>query len=180
RYRFGAGEYKYFTYPLPDVIQQIRATVYPPLSVIANDWFSRLNIKHTFPEHHDELLQQCRDNGQRQCTVLILKYNNGGHNTLHQDLYGETFFPMQLVLFLSEPDIDYTGGEFVLTQQVPRAQSRVVVLKPRRGDGLIFTTNFRPIKSARGYYRATMKHGVSDVHEGKRYTLGIPFHDAMR
>jgi len=111
--------------------------------------------------------------------VLILKYGEGGHNTLHQDLYGEIFFPMQLVLFLNEPERDYTGGEFVLTLQIPRAQSKAIVLKPRRGDMLLFTTNFRPVKGARGFYRARMRHGVSEVHTGNRHTLGIIFHDAL-
>lgn len=179
RYRFGLGEYKYFNYPLPDLIQQIRSGIYPQLAPIANAWFKTLHIDKQFPPTHQELLQQCRTNSQEKATVLILKYGKGGHNTLHQDLYGDIYFPIQTVLFLSEPDIDYTGGEFVLTEQIPRAQSKAIVLKPRKGDMLIFTTNFRPVKGTKGYYRVNMKHGVSEIHDGMRYTLGIIFHDAL-
>ena len=132
-----------------------------------------------FPGTHRELQALCRDQGQEKPTVLILKYGKGGFNTLHQDLYGALFFPIQLVIFLSEPDLDYTGGEFVLTEQVPRAQSRAIVLKPQKGDMLLFTTNFRPVQGQRGYYRANMRHGVSELHSGERYTLGIIFHDAV-
>ncbi|MEB2774375.1 2OG-Fe(II) oxygenase [Algoriphagus sp. D3-2-R+10] len=178
RYRFGLGEYKYFNYPLPDLIQQIRTEIYPQLAPIANAWFNVLNIDRKFPLQHAELVQQCHENEQQKATVLILKYGKGGFNTLHQDLYGDIYFPIQTVLFLSEPDSDYSGGEFVLTEQIPRAQSKAVVLKPRKGDMLIFTTNFRPVKGARGYYRVNMKHGVSQVHHGERYTLGVIFHDA--
>ncbi len=179
RYRFGLGEYKYFNYPLPDLIQQVRTSIYPQLAPIANAWFKALHIDKQFPPVHQELLQQCQTNNQRKATVLILKYGKGGHNTLHQDLYGDIYFPIQTVLFLTEPDKDYTGGEFVLTEQIPRAQSKAIVLKPRKGDMLIFTTNFRPVKGEKGHYRVNMKHGVSEVHNGKRYTLGIIFHDAV-
>ena len=179
RYRFGLGEYKYFNYPLPDMIQQIRENIYPHLAPIANAWFGALNIDKQFPPEHAELLQQCHQNGQQKATVLILKYGKGGFNTLHQDLYGDIYFPMQIVLFLSEPDKDFTGGEFVLTQQIPRAQSKAIVLKPNKGDILIFTTNFKPQKGTKGYYRVNMKHGVSEVKIGERYTLGIIFHDAV-
>ena len=179
RYRFGLGEYKYFGYPLPPLIQNIREQIYPHLAPIANAWMNALKIDKAFPDTLAELQQQCHAAGQDKPTVLILKYGEGGHNTLHQDLYGEIYFPMQLVLFLSEPDEDYTGGEFVLTQQVPRAQSKAIVLKPRKGDMLLFTTNFRPMKGTKGYYRVNMKHGVSELHSGERYTLGIIFHDAL-
>lgn len=179
RYRFGLGEYKYFTYPLPPLLQTIRETVYPRLAPVANTWMEALQIAQRFPDTFSELQELCRANGQVQPTVLILKYGPGGHNTLHQDLYGDLFFPIQLVLFLSEPEADYTGGEFVLTQQVPRAQSKAIILKPRKGDLLLFTTNFRPAKGSRSYYRVNMKHGVSEVHTGERYTLGIIFHDAL-
>ncbi|SFW57741.1 hypothetical protein SAMN02927921_02475 [Sinomicrobium oceani] len=179
RYRFGSGEYKYFNYPLPEVIQQIRTKIYPYLLPVANTWFRVLNMNKQFPLEHAELLQQCHQNGQRKATVLILKYGKGGFNTLHQDLYGEIYFPIQIVLFLNEPDQDFTGGEFVLTQQIPRAQSKAIVLKPKKGDMLIFTTNFKPEKGEKGYYRVNMKHGVSKVHSGERYTLGIIFHDAI-
>lgn len=178
RYRFGLGEYKYFDYPLPDIVQTVRSYIYPHLAAIANAWFSRLNIDKQFPVQHEELLQQCHENGQLKATVLILKYGKGGFNTLHQDLYGAVYFPVQIVLFLSEPGADYTGGEFVLTMQVPRAQSKAVVLNPRKGDVLIFTTNFKPEKGTKGYYRVNVKHGVSELHSGERYTLGIIFHDA--
>lgn len=179
RFRFGSGEYKYFNYPLPELIQQIRTSIYPKLAPIANAWFRALNMDKQFPLQHAELLQQCHKNGQQKATVLILKYGQGGFNTLHQDLYGDIYFPIQIVLFLNEPDQDFTGGEFVLTQQIPRAQSKAIVLKPRKGDGLIFTTHFKPEKGTKGYYRVNMKHGVSEVKSGERHTLGIIFHDAL-
>ena len=179
RYRFGLGEYKYFNYPLPNLIQNIRENIYPNLASIANAWMKVLNINTVFPQTHKQLLEQCQANNQKKATVLILKYGKGGHNTLHQDLYGEVYFPIQTVLFLNEPDQDFTGGEFVLTQQTPRAQSKAIVLKPKKGDMLIFTTNFRPVKGSKGYYRVNMKHGVSEIHSGERHTLGIIFHDAL-
>lgn len=178
RYRFGLGEYKYFSYPLPKLINEIRDTVYPHLAKIANKWMQVLKIDKVFPLLHDELKTQCGELGQTKPTVLILKYNKGGFNTLHQDLYGELYFPLQLVLFLNQPDEDFTGGEFVLTEQIPRSQTKANVLTPKKGDMLIFTTNFRPVKGIKGYYRANMKHGVSTLHGGRRYTLGIIFHDA--
>ncbi|WP_062058540.1 2OG-Fe(II) oxygenase [Aquimarina longa] len=179
RYRFGLGEYKYFNYPLPEIVQIIRETMYPKLSQIANLWMKVLKIDKIFPETFSELQLLCHQNGQLKPTPLILKYGKGGFNTLHQDLYGEIYFPIQAVLFLSEPDKDYIGGEFVLIQQMPRAQSKAIVLKPKKGDMLIFTTNYRPVKGVKGYYRAHMKHGVSELSEGERYTLGIIFHEAV-
>lgn len=179
RYRYGLGEYKYFDYPLPPIIQLLRANVYQHLAPIANRWMEMLNMNTVFPATHDELLTQCHAHNQRQATVLILKYSKGGFNTLHQDLYGAVYFPIQAVLFLSEPGEDYQGGEFVLTEQVPRAQTKAIVLQPKKGDMLIFTTNFRPAKGRKGYHRVNMKHGVSEVHDGERYTLGIIFHDAL-
>jgi hypothetical protein len=179
RYRFGLGEYKYFNYPLPDLIQTIRENVYPKLAPVANAWMNMLNIDKHFPETFKELQALCHANNQLKATVLILKYGKGGYNTLHQDLYGDVYFPLQAVLFLNEPDEDFTGGEFVLTQQTPRAQSKAIVLKPKKGDMLIFTTNFRPVKGIKGYYRVNMKHGVSEVYSGERHTLGIIFHDAL-
>ena len=178
-YHFGLGEYKYFNYPLPNLIQSIRESIYPKLSPIANAWMKALNIDTTFPDTHQQLLGQCHSNNQKKATVLILKYGKGGYNTLHQDLYGEVYFPIQTVLFLNEPGQDYTGGEFVLTQQTPRTQSKAIVLKPKKGDMLIFTTNFRPVKGTKGYYRVYMKHGVSEIYYGERHTLGIIFHDAL-
>ena len=179
RYRFGLGEYKYFKYPLPVLVQSIRETIYPELAPIANDWMKVLKIEKRFPETLTELLVLSHEHNQLKPTPLILKYGQGGHNTLHQDLYGDIWFPLQTVLFLSDPDLDYSGGEFVLTQQTPRAQSKAIILKPGKGDLLIFTTNFRPVKGSKGYYRTNIKHGVSEVHGGERYTLGIIFHDAV-
>lgn len=178
RYRFGLGEYKYFRYPLPALVQQLRESVYPKLAPIANNWMRVLNIDKQFPGSLPELLELCRSQNQQRPTPLILQYGKGGYNTLHQDIYGDVYFPMQLVLFLNEPGKDYQGGEFVLVEQRPRAQSRAIVLKPRKGDLLLFTTNFRPVKGSKGFYRVNMKHGVSELAAGKRYTLGIIFHDA--
>lgn len=179
RHRFGLGEYKYFNYRLPTLIQTIRENVYPHLAPIANGWMKMLNIDRQFPDTFQELETLCHTSNQTKSTVLILKYGKGGHNTLHQDLYGELFFPIQVVMFLNEPDEDFTGGKFVLTQQTPRAQSKAIVLEPKKGDMLIFTTNFRPVKGNKGYYRVIMKHGVSELHEGERHTVGIIFHDAL-
>jgi uncharacterized protein len=179
RYRFGAGEYKYFKYPLPKLIEEIREKIYPVLSSIANQWMEVLGTGIQYPQSFETFQQYCRKHQQDKPTVLILKYGKGGHNTMHQDLYGDVFFPIQLVIFLDEPGIDYEGGEFVLLEQRPRAQSKAVVLKPGKGDILLFTTNFRPVKGSKGYYRVNMKHGVSQVHSGARHTLGIIFHDAQ-
>lgn len=180
RHNYGLGEYRYFDYPLPQLLSNIRKEVYPYLSAVANGWMKALRIDKQFPAQHETLLEQCRENNQVKPTALILKYGKGGFNTLHQDLYGNVYFPMQAVLMLTEPGKDYTGGEFVLTEQMPRAQSKAIVLTPKKGDMLIFTTNFRPAKGSRGYYRANMKHGVSAVHTGKRMALGIIFHDAEK
>lgn len=179
RYRFGLGSYKYWNYPLPALVQSLRETLYPKLMPIANAWMELLNIDKRFPETFEDFQARCHENGQLKPTPLILQYGEGGHNTLHQDLYGDVYFPIQAACFLNEPDQDYTGGEFVLTQQVPRAQSRAMVLRPKRGDMIVFATHFRPVKGTRGYYRASMRHGVSCVHSGKRYAMGIIFHDAV-
>lgn len=179
RYRFGLGEYKYFNYPLPALIQEIREEIYSNLVPIANLWMKALNIDQQFPSALSELKSLCDAQDQTKPTVLILKYGKGGFNTLHQDLYGAVYFPIQIVLFLNEPEADYQGGEFVLTEQIPRAQSKAIVLKPNRGDMLVFTTNFRPVKGTKGYYRVNMKHGVSELQAGERHTLGIIFHDAL-
>ncbi|MFC4873434.1 2OG-Fe(II) oxygenase [Negadavirga shengliensis] len=179
RHRFGYGEYKYFNYPLPALIHSIRETLYPFLVPVANLWMKVLHTGRRFPDTHKELLEQCIAHGQHKPTPLILKYGPGGYNTLHQDLYGEIYFPMQAVLFLSDPVNDHAGGEFVLTEQVPRAQTKATVLKPRKGDILVFTTHFRPAKGKNAYYRINVKHGVSEVVQGERYTLGIIFHDAL-
>ncbi len=179
RYRFGLGEYKYFNYPLPELIQTIREAIYEKLAPVANLWMKVLDIDTSYPESLKELHLQCVKEQQTKPTPLILKYGKGGFNTMHQDLYGSLFFPIQCVLFLAEPGEDFTGGEFVLMEQIPRAQSKAIVLTPKKGDMLIFTTNFRPEKGSRGYYRVNMKHGVSKVHSGERFTLGIIFHDAL-
>ncbi|OCX53243.1 prolyl 4-hydroxylase subunit alpha [Mucilaginibacter sp. PPCGB 2223] len=179
RYRFGLGEYRYFDYPLPEIIQNIRESVYPKLAPVANTWMQVLNIDTRYPDTFKELQAQCHAGGQLKPTPLILKYGPGGFNTLHQDLYGDIYFPIQTVLFLNRADEDYTGGEFVLVQQTPRAQSKAIVLKPNKGDMLIFTTNFRPVKGSKGYHRVNMKHGVSEVRSGERYTLGVIFHEAL-
>jgi hypothetical protein len=178
RYRFGFGEYKYYQYPLPGVIQQLRETAYPHLAPIANNWMRVLNIDRHYPESLEQLLEHCHAQNQLRPTPLILRYDKGGYNTLHQDLYGDVYFPIQLVFFLNEPELDYKGGEFVLIEKRPRAQSKVIVLKPGKGDMLLFTTNFRPVKGNKGYYRVNMKHGVSEISNGIRHTLGIIFHDA--
>jgi len=178
RYRFGFGEYKYFNYPLPDIVQALRENLYPQLVPIANCWMQMLRINQSFPESFEKLQEECHSNNQLKPTPLLLKYGIGGFNTLHQDLYGEVYFPLQAVFMLNQPNIDYTGGELVLTQQTPLAQSRAIVLTPQKGDMVILTTHFKPTKGVRGYYRVNMKHGVSEAHEGQRHTLGIIFHDA--
>ena len=179
KFRFGQGEYKYFEYPLPDVIQTLRESIYPYLADLANNWMQMLKLERQFPDNFIEFQAQCHQNHQNKATVLLLRYGKGGYNTLHQDLYGEVYFPFQLVYFLDQFEQDYSGGEFVMTEQVPRAQSKAMVIKPNQGDMLIFATNFRPVKGKKGYYRANMKHGVSEVHQGQRNTLGIIFHDAI-
>ena len=178
RHRYGLGEYKYFDYPLPRLVQGLREAIYPHLVPIANTWMEQLAMEKTFPDTLSELQHECHAQGQLKPTPLLLKYTVGGFNTLHQDLYGEIFFPLQAAVILNKPGIDYTGGEFVLTQQAPRAQGRAIVLNPDMGEMIIFTTNNRPVMGARAYRRVNMKHGVSEVHSGIRHTLGIIFHDA--
>jgi uncharacterized protein len=178
RYQFGSGEYKYFKYPLPNIIEGIRHEIYPYLAMIANDWMMKLGIEKTFPNQLHELLTLCHENGQNRPTPLILKYETGDWNALHQDLYGEIFFPFQMVIFLTQPNTDYSGGEFIMVENRPRMQSKGIVLQPNKGEAVIFTTNFRPTLGGRGYYRTSMRHGVSEVRSGKRINLGIIFHDA--
>lgn len=178
RYRFGKGEYKYFNYPLPAMLVDLRQNLYRGLVPVANEWMERLNIDRRYPDELRKFLSDCHSANQVRPTPLILRYETGGFNTLHQDLYGDVFFPFQVVCMLSQPGNDFQGGEIVFVEQLPRAQSRAVVLAPSQGDAIVFTTNFRPVKGTRGYYRAKMKHGVSPVREGKRHTLGIIFHDA--
>jgi uncharacterized protein len=179
RFRFGEGEYKYFTYPLPSLVQALREQIYPRLAVIANAWAQALGQSDLYPLSHDKMLAFCRRNGQTKPTPLLLRYAAGGYNCLHQDLYGEIAFPLQLTLFLSRPDGDFTGGEFLLVEQRPRAQSRGEVLAPEQGEIVIFATRHRPVQGIRDYYRSTMRHGVSTVHSGSRFTLGVIFHDAQ-
>lgn len=179
RYRFGKGEYKYFQYPLPELITTLREKIYAEIVPVANQWMQELNINMTFPDTHQKMQALCKEHGQEKPTILILKYGEGGFNTLHQDLYGEIYFPMQVVFMLDQIDQDYSGGEFVITAQIPRAQSKANVLKPNRGDMIILTTHFRPEKGSKGFYRVNMKHGVSPLHRGKRHSLGIIFHDAL-
>lgn len=178
RYRFGKGEYKYFNYPLPPVIQSLRANLYEGLAPLANEWMQKLSIDIQYPAHHADFINQCHAKNQNRPTPLILQYEAGGFNTLHQDLYGEVYFPFQIVFVLTEDGVEYTGGELVLTELVPRAQSKAEVIRSKRGDGIVITTNFRPVLGTRGYYRSNMKHGVSEVKSGRRYALGIIFHDA--
>lgn len=178
RYRFGLGEYKYIDYPLPPLVQSLRELFYPALVPIANEWMERLGIDIRYPEKLDEFLSLCHTSGQVRATPLILHYDRGGYNTLHQDLYGDIYFPFQVVFMLTERGKDYEGGELVFVEQLPRAQSRAEVVTPGKGDAVVFTTNFRPVKGSRGYYRSRIKHGVSTVKEGTRYTMGLIFHDA--
>ncbi len=179
RHRFGLGEYKYYDYPLPPIIQVLREEIYSRLAPMANGWMNALRIDVSYPKTLNQLHQHCKEHNQLKPTPLILKYGKGGFNTLHQDLYGDVYFPLQVAIFLNEPEVDYTGGEFVLTQQNPRAQSKATVLRPNKGDMLIFPTRYKPVMGARGYHRTTMKHGVSEVTSGERYVMGIIFHDAV-
>jgi uncharacterized protein len=179
RYNFGRGEYKYFKYPLPPIVQQLRETMYPHLAPLANEWLDRLGGKEPrFPKQLSDFTRQCHRAGQKRPTPLMLKYGPGDYNCLHRDLYGDIFFPFQATFFLSRSGKDFTGGEFVLSEQQPRRQSRIEVLSPNQGDAVIFSVDHRPIRGARGYYRAHLRHGVSTVRSGSRYTLGIIFHDA--
>ncbi|MCR8634267.1 2OG-Fe(II) oxygenase [Paenibacillus radicis (ex Xue et al. 2023)] len=178
RYRFGIGEYKYYQAPLPDLLQQLREGFYPELALTANRWLEQLGRNTVFPPALPAFLDLCHQQGQLRSTPLILKYETGGYNCLHQDLYGEVFFPFQVVFALNQRGKDYTGGEFLLTEQRPRAQSRGHVLTLEQGAGIIFPTNHRPVLGARGYYKTTLRHGVSTITSGARYSLGIIFHDA--
>jgi len=178
RYRFGVGEYKYFSEPLPPSVQAVRESAYPPLAVIANRWEAALKTGVRHPADLAGLQALCARRGQKKPTPLLLRYDAGGYNCLHQDLYGEVVFPIQLTVLLSEPGEDFEGGEFILVEQRPRAQSRGSVVRLEQGEAVIFTTRFRPAAGARGHYRATMRHGVSRVLSGERYTLGVIFHNA--
>lgn len=178
RYRFGVGEYKYFANPLPPLVEALREGAYPPLAAIANRWEVALGAATRHPGDLASLLARCRRRGQDKPTPLLLRYEAGGCNCLHQDLYGEVVFPLQLTCFLSRRGADYTGGEFLLVEQRPRAQSRGEAIATEQGEIVIFTTRWRPARGARGYHRATVRHGVSRVLTGSRYSLGVIFHDA--
>ena len=178
RHAFGSGEYKYFSYPLPELIAQLRNDLYPPLSEIANRWNAMLGIVERFPATHANYLRQCHAAGQTRPTPLLLRYGPGDYNRLHQDLYGEKVFPLQLTLLLSQPQNDFTGGEFVMTESRARMQTRPYVAPLGQGDAVVFAVNLRPVRSAHSYGRVTMRHGVSALHSGQRFALGIIFHDA--
>lgn len=178
QFRFGVGDYQYFAHPLPEIVEQLRTSFYQRLHRIANRWMEDLAATERYPDTLEQFLKICRKHGQSKATPLLLHYGVGGYNCLHQDLYGEIAFPLQLTCFLNEPGRDYMGGEFLLVEQRPRAQSKGEVIAPHQGEILIFTTRYRPVKGGHGYYRASIRHGVSRVTSGVRYTLGVIFHDA--
>jgi hypothetical protein len=178
RHGFGKGEYQYFRYPLPKLIGGIRTALYPRLAGAANTWNERMGIAHRFPGDHASFLKECHDAGQSRPTPLLLQYVPGDFNCLHQDLYGDIWFPIQVAILLSEPGRDFTGGEFVLTEQRPRMQSRVEVVPLRQGDAVAFAVHNRPVQGTKGIYRVNMRHGVSRLRSGMRHTVGVIFHDA--
>ena len=179
RYRFGVGDYKYFNHPLPEIVSSLRTSAYPHLANTANRWAENLGDQSPrFPAEHAAFLRICHKAGQSKPTPLLLHYEAGGYNCLHQDIYGEVAFPLQMVFLLGQQGRDWQGGEFLLVEQQPRAQSKAEVVHADQGQAIIFTTRYRPVRGTRGYYRVNMKHGVSRVHRGTRYTLGIIFHDA--
>jgi hypothetical protein len=178
RHGFGRGEYKYFAYPLPELIQALRTALYPRLAAIANRWNEAMGVAVRFPAEHKDFLKRCHEAGQPRPTPLLLQYGPGDYNCLHQDLYGEHVFPLQATVLLSQPGKDFSGGEFVLTEQRPRMQSRAEVVPLRQGEAAIFPVHHRPVQGTRGIYRVNMRHGVSRIREGRRHTLGVIFHDA--
>jgi hypothetical protein len=178
RHGFGRGEYKYFSYPLPEVIAGIRTALYPCLTTIANTWCERMGLPTRYPQQHAAFLERCHAAGQTKPTPLLLQYGPGDYNCLHQDLYGELVFPLQATILLSRPGEDFTGGEFVITEQRPRMQSRPEVVPLQQGDAVIFAVHHRPVNGTRGSYRVNLRHGVSRLRSGQRHTVGVIFHDA--
>jgi hypothetical protein len=178
RHGFGRGEYKYFAYPLPDLLAKMRSDLYPKLAHVANRWNMEMGIAIQYPKVHAEFLRRCHEAGQSRPTPLLLQYEAGDYNCLHQDLYGDHVFPLQVAILLSEPGRDFDGGEFVLTEQRPRMQSRASVVPLRQGDGVVFAVHHRPVRGTRGAYRVNLRHGVSEIRSGRRHTLGIIFHDS--
>lgn len=178
RHGFGRGEYKYFAYPLPDVVGQLRDALYPHLAPVANRWHAAMGIESDYPQRHADYLARCHRAGQRRPTPLLLRYETGDFNCLHQDLYGAHVFPLQVAVLLSDPGKDFTGGEFVMTEQRPRMQSRAEVVPLRKGDAVAFAVSQRPVQGGRGVYRVNLRHGLSRLRSGQRHTLGIIFHDA--
>jgi len=178
RYRFGKGEYKYFAYPLPGIVAELREALYRGLAPIASGWMRDVGQPKEFPRDLQSFLKLCHSSGQKRPTPILLRYRVGDFNCLHQDLYGDLFFPFQVILALSQQGKHYEGGELVLVEQHPRAQSTPHVIVPKRGEAIVITTRYRPVRGARGFYRANVRHGVSKLHSGNRYTLGILFHDA--
>jgi uncharacterized protein len=178
RHGFGKGEYRYFKYPLPDLLGGLRTALYPRLAGVANEWNGRMGINERYPGDHASFLKRCHDAGQTRPTPLLLQYVPGDFNCLHQDLYGDLAFPIQVAILLSKPGMDFTGGEFVLTEQRPRMQSRVEVVPLRQGDAVAFAVHNRPVQGSKGNYRVNLRHGVSRVRSGMRHTVGIIFHDA--
>jgi hypothetical protein len=178
RHGFGRGEYKYFSYPLPDIIQGLRTALYDRLAPVANRWNAAMGIDVRYPKRHGEFVQRCHDAGQLRPTPLLLQYGEDDYNCLHQDVYGEHVFPIQVAILLSDPAKDFTGGEFVLTEQRPRMQSRPEVVPLGQGDAVAFAVHHRPVQGTRGTYRVNLRHGVSRLRSGRRHTAGIIFHDA--
>lgn len=177
RYRFGRGEYQYFAYPLPDLVAELRGALYGHLAGVANVWMEALGQQVSFPAEHAAFLKQCAKRGQERPTPLLLRYRAGDYNCLHQDVYGDVVFPFQVICCLSQPELEFRGGELLLVEQRPRAQSIGHAVRLEQGDAVVVTTRWRPVKGSRGYYRANVKHGVSEILSGERYTLGIIFHD---
>jgi len=178
RFRFGVGEYKYFAAPLPRIVATLRSSLYEQVVSVANNWAKALRMQGGYPRKLDDFLQQCHREGQTKPTPLMLRYEAGGYNCMHQDLYGEIAFPLQFTIMLSRYEADYTGGEFLLLEQRPRAQSRCDAIKLEQGAAIVFATRYRPVKGSRSFYRINVRHGISRVRHGRRFTLGIIFHDA--